>query len=80
MSRNVKVSGSKPSQSTIFAHFDRYFIAVSSLQISQISLNLSIKIAIVAMNINNSSMGIAVFFHSFIAKNNYFLMMIFDDN
>ena len=45
-----------------FAYFDMFFIAVSSLKISQIGNHSSIKFAFVAMNINNSSMKIAISF------------------
>ena len=59
--------GIAPIYFAIFARFDRFFIAVSLLKISQISDNLSIKFAIVAMNIDNASMRFA-FFHFFIAN------------
>ena len=49
----------------IFAHFDRFFIAVSLLKIRQISNNSSIKFAIVAMVIYYSLMVIAGFFFLF---------------
>ena len=56
----------EPHQDHYFSHFDRFFIAVSSLKKkSQISNNASIKFAILAMNIDNLSMVIAVFFSLF---------------
>ena len=58
----LMVAGLNHCKITIFAQFDRFFIAFSSLKISQISSNLSIKFAIVATNIDNSWMAIAIFF------------------
>ena len=50
-----------PQELTLFTHFDKNLIAVLSLKVSQVSDNLSIKITMVTMNIDNSLMAISVF-------------------
>ena len=68
MSTKLKTAGSYPSSPHFLLILIGFFIAVSSLKTSQISDNPSIILANVAMNIDNSSMAIAVSFHFFIAK------------
>ena len=69
MSTQLMVAGT-PGRSLFLIVLIDFFIAVSSLKISQISDNLLMKFATVAMNIDNSWMAIAVFFH--------FLSLIFN--
>ena len=69
MSTQLMVAGT-PGRSLFLIVLINLFVAVSSLKISQISDNLLMKFAIVAMNIDNSWMAIAVFFF-------HFLLLIF---
>ena len=66
MSTKLIVAGANARCSLFALILIAFFMTVSSLKVSQNSDNLSIKFAIVAKNIDNSSMAIAAF-HFFIA-------------